>query len=81
MLRWPWRSSASGFDIKQTGDDLALGGMVLDEAHGGEPVVHIVFGVEFAQSERRAVVLLDQFHGTRRVVDLIGARPTMKSRR
>jgi hypothetical protein len=59
-----------GIDVEQPGDDLPLGGVVLlQEVHRREPVVRVVIGVELAQRERRAVVLLDQFDRARRVID------------
>ncbi len=48
---------------------MPLGGVMVEEAHGGEPVVYVVFGVELAQRESRAVVLLHQLDGARRIID------------
>ena len=59
-----------GRDVKKSGDDLALGGVVLEEAHRSEPVMDIVIGVELAQRERRAVVLLHEFDAARLIIDL-----------
>ena len=44
------------------GDDLALGGVLLQEAHRGGAVVNVVIGAELAQRQRRAVMLLDDLH-------------------
>ena len=46
-----------GRDVEKPGDDLPLGRVLMQEAHGGEPVVHVIVGVELAQeraSSRRA---------------------------
>ncbi len=56
--------------IEQPGDDLALGRVIEQEAHRGELVVDVVFGVELAQRDLRAVVLLDDLDRARLVVDL-----------
>src|SRR3982074_366910 len=44
-------------DIEQPGDDLALRRVMQQEAHRGELVVNVVFGIELAQRDLRAVVL------------------------
>src|SRR5262245_42449749 len=46
-------------DIKQAGDDLPLGSVVLQEAEGRGAVVHIVVRGELAQRKARAVMLFD----------------------
>ena len=56
-------------DVEQSGDDLALGGVLLQEGLRAEPVMRIVIGVDLAQRESRAVMLLDDLHRARRVVD------------
>ena len=52
-------------DIQQPGDDLALGRVIEQEVHRGELVMDIVVGVELAQRDLRAVVLLDDLHRCR----------------
>ena len=81
VFRWACRSSDCVIDVEQSGDHLALGGVLLQERHGGKPVVHVVIGVDLAQRKPRAVVLLDHLHGAGRLVDVIGARPVMTSSR
>src|SRR5665647_1413613 len=49
--------------IEQAGDDLALGGVVLKEAHRRGAVMHIVIGGELAQRDLGAVMLLDHLDG------------------
>ena len=56
-------------DIKQPGHHLALGGVLLQEGHRRKPVIRVVIGVDLAQRQPRAVVLLDHLHRARRVVD------------
>ena len=56
-------------DIEQPGDDLALGGVLLQEGHGRQPVVGVVVGVDLAQRQPGAVMLLDHLHRARRVID------------
>ena len=46
-------------DVEQAGDDLPLGGMVLQEAERRGAVVHVVVGGELAQRKLGAVMLLD----------------------
>src|SRR5271169_6072984 len=58
------------FDIEQAGDDLALGSVGLQEAQGRRAVVQVVVGVELAQRELGAVVLLDDLDRAGLVVDL-----------
>ena len=69
VLRWPCRSCGFGLDIEQPGDDLALGGVLLQKVHRGQPVVQVVIGVELAQREDRAVMLLHQLDRAGRVID------------
>src|SRR5262249_16277130 len=56
-------------DVEQAGDDLADGGVPLQEAHGAEPVVRIVVGGNLLEHELRAVVLLDDLDRSRLVGD------------
>ncbi len=51
VSRLPCRSSASFSTYKQPRDDLALGRVLLQEAHRGGAVVHVVVGVELAQRD------------------------------
>src|SRR5437764_1214531 len=57
-------------DVEEPGDDLALRRVMQQEAHRGELVVNIVFGIELAQRDLRTVVLLDDLHRPRLIIDL-----------
>ena len=57
-------------DIEQPGHDLALGRVIEQEVHRGELVVDVVLGIELAQRDLRAVVLLDDLDRAGLVVDL-----------
>src|ERR1039458_896758 len=52
-------------DIEQAGDDLALGGVMLQEAQSGRAVIDLVVGGELAQGEPGAIVLLHHLDGAR----------------
>ena len=51
------------FHIEQPGDDLALGGVMLQEAERRGAVVQLVIGIKLAQRDLGAVVLLDHLDG------------------
>ena len=55
-------------DVKQPGDDLALGRVLLQEGHGAQAIVRVVIRIELAQGEVGAVVLLDHLHRARCIV-------------
>src|SRR5712671_998777 len=46
-------------DVEEPGDDLALGGVLLQEGHGADAVVGVVVGTHFLEHKLGAVVLLD----------------------
>ncbi len=52
-------------DIQEPGNDLTFGRMIEQEVHRGELVMNIVVGIELAQRNFRAIVLLDDFHRSR----------------
>src|SRR5690242_5762922 len=52
-------------DIEQAGDDLPLGGVVLQKSERGGAVVQLVIGIELTQRQLGTVMLLDNFDGAR----------------
>ena len=48
-------------NVKQAGDDLSLGGVVLQKSERGGAVVQLVIGIKFAQRQLGTVMLLDNF--------------------
>ena len=56
-------------DEQDAGDDLALGGVLLQEIHRGIAVMQVVIGADLAQGEPRAVVLLDDLHAAFGIID------------
>ena len=58
-----------GIDVEQAGDDLADGGVPLQEVHGVEAVVRIIIGGDLLEHEFRAVMLLDDLDRARFVGD------------
>src|SRR5580700_7841704 len=52
-------------DIEQAGNDLPLGGMLLQEAHGAQAVVGVVVGSDLLERQLGAVMLLDHFDRAR----------------
>src|SRR5476651_1561658 len=59
-----------GVYVKQSGHDLALGGMDIQKRHGADAVVSVVIGGDLLERELRAVVLLDDLDGAGFVGDL-----------
>ncbi|MBA7716506.1 hypothetical protein ES703_125579 [subsurface metagenome] len=57
-----------GVDVQQPGHDLALGRVLLQEVLRAEAIMRIVIGIELAQRQPCAVVLLHHLHGAGRVV-------------
>src|SRR5215813_5732389 len=57
-------------DIEQTGHDLTLGGMMLEESKGCGAVMQVVVGSELAQRELGPVVLLNDLDCSGLVFDL-----------
>ena len=68
VSRWLCRSSGLRIDVQQPGDDLALGGVLLQERHRRRRDRAVIVGVDLAQRDPGAVVLLDQLHGARGVI-------------
>ena len=58
-------------DMEQAGDDLTLGGVLLQEILRAQAIMRIVIGIELAQRQLGAVVLLHHLHRAR----LDGAGP------
>ena len=56
-------------DVEQAGDDLALGGVPLQERHRADPIMRVIIRIDLAQRYPGAIVLLDLLHRTWGVID------------
>src|SRR5208283_4019958 len=56
-------------DIQHPGDDLPFGGVLLEEVHRRQPVMHVIVGIELAQHQRGAVMLFHRLYRAGRIVD------------